>query len=187
MLRTGHGLPMACPAASQRLLGGAACTNMHAFLLKSGIDLPEQICITLQSFPGNEPQALWQKVHACWGFVKPMRWDEMLSCCKAHLMASCEMLEPCALAYSAACLHAAFTSSGAGCHSGGPWSHQTLSKGRIPNVPAQCCILIWLQAMLWEFVTQVHAQSARARQQRDGGGRCQTLKPQSQKSSGRRS
>ena len=66
----------------------------------------------------------------------------MLSCCRAHLMASFEMLEPCALAYSAACLHAAFTSSGAGCHSGGPWRQRILSKGRIHTVPAQCCTLM---------------------------------------------
>ena len=52
----------------------------------------------------------------------------MLSCCKAHLMASCEMLEPCARAYSAACLHAALTSSGAGCQEGGPWSQHILSR-----------------------------------------------------------
>lgn len=52
----------------------------------------------------------------------------MLFCCKAHLMASCEILDPCALAYSAACLHAALTSSGAGCHGGGPCDMQILSK-----------------------------------------------------------
>lgn len=61
-----------------------------------------------------------------------MRWDEMELCCKAHLIASREMLDPCASAYSAALLHAALTSSGAGCHGGGPWvlssSHHHLIK-----------------------------------------------------------
>ena len=59
--------------------------------------------------------------YTCWGLEKPMRCDVMLSFCKAHLIASCEMLEPCACAYSAARLQAALTSSGAGCHAGGPW------------------------------------------------------------------
>ena len=101
----------------------------------------------------------------------------MLSCCGAHLMASFEMLEPCALAYSAACLHAAFTSSGAGCHSGGPWRQRILSKGRIHTVPAQCCTLMGCMQRFGDAFIELMLLLQYETPVKKGGGR-QSLKPQ---------
>lgn len=123
---------------------GARCSSTHRTLdLLS--DHADEGLMTGRAFTGFHK-------YTCWGLEKPMRCDVMLSFCKAHLIASCKMLEPCACAYSAARLQAALTSCGAGCHAGGPWEPQrsgikislyALSQGR----PA-CCRVACLYAGL---------------------------------------